>query len=851
MADKCERILRDLPEDLFKESQLNDLTQSLDEAIKSDNAREKIEQIKRSIEKNGFEKLSRLKQEKYRTLLKVANTEQTIDEFEDKKRGLISVLVGVYAKAKNAGNSVDADGKARGALFNGRLQKELRQAKLFKYFKDLNNISDIAKAMFKEEDAPNDKSAQVARIVKSIYKDQISMLNARGAKIEELEDFIMNQVHNPSKLAQTSSKWSERISDLRDAYKKFGMSNTAKVKEYLYNKAYNRWYKNIRPLIDEDRTFGDMSESKKDSILESMYRNIVIGKSLDDDMIFSSLEKDLESGESEFEHSLEKHRVIHFKSSEAFEQYNKMYGNGSIAQGILSTIDRNSKNISILERMGTMPDLWYKILKNNIIRDSKDTDITKKMAAVDKYYKTVMGRDRQPVDHLWANISSGARSLVSMGSLGGVVLKSLPDLVQELSALRSNGVGFLDRYRAILGQMSILMDKEKQDFLMDSLRVMNVMGHFNNRFIAADDVPGKLTKAMSIYFKANLQEYWDKSMRLGFAGALSRHLANLRDTSFDNLSSDMKKTFNRYGIEEKDWDLIRSNKDAMKNYKGTYYVTPDMASDFTDESMKNHAGKDNLSAKEKKELQESLEFKMQMYFLEETDTAQLTPSAADRAMLIRGHAPGTVAGELLRFISQFKQYSLNVTRRGLGRLLLQNSNDGLMKSILQGNVSTRGLLEYMVSAAIMGYVSTAATSMLKNGYVPDPSKPSVWGSSLVDGGGLGLFGDYLFHNYNQYGQGLIQMSAGPVAGAAANMARLMSTLVDFDNKGHRLSYHQRVLKNVLTLTKQYTPFVNMFYTKAVFHYLLNHHVMNYIDQSYLSQHQAQVRRQNQGNMNLF
>jgi len=340
-------------------------------------------------------------------------------------------------------------------------------------------------------------------------------------------------------------------------------------------------------------------------------------------------------------------------------------------------------------------------------------------------------------------------------------------------------------------------------------------------------------------------------MRSSIASILGRHLANLRDKSFESLPEDLQKRLNTYGIDVKDWDLIRSNRDAMKLHKGRMYVTTDMTHMFTKESISDYLDKKNPTDRDIEKAKQDIQFKLQMYFNEETDLGQLTPGAWDKAFMFRGIKKGTFAGEMLRFLWQYKAYTLNITRRGLGRLLLSNSNDGLMKSLLSGNLSTRGMMEYMLSSIAFGYISYASAKFLKDGYIANPMSADTMEESLLYGGGLGMFGDYIFHNYNKYGQGLIPTIAGPVAGAASDMTKLMSTMATFDNNGHRISYHDRVLKNILLMTKSYTPFGNLLGVKNGYHYLLNHYMIGNVDPSYVRNHDANVKKANEDNIPLF
>lgn len=847
MTESCDFILRDLPDDLYEESHKKSVIDAMQSMARSKASRDKLNEFRKEIEDSLNKSLNASTKSRYIDIIRKTEGVEFSSQYSNKQRGLVTFLVGTYSKAKDAGSSVASVIRGYKTKFQSRLITGLKRDGVWDYFNDKNNHSAIAKALFKLEDSTDESAKKCARVIKSIYKDQIAMLNARGAEIQALEDFISHQSHNVSKMVQVAKNVSDRISIANQVRKEVGVRNIRKFQQRMSDLAYQRWSNFIKPLIDVNRSFGaDVSTKQMDSILRNIYTNIIKGHPVEDELVFR--------GTGSLGARLGKHRIIHFKDSASVEAYAKEYGYGNIMNSVISTIDKNSQNLGILERLGTRPRVVYESIKNDLIKLSDDPKIVQKMTRADKYFKQIMGDNDRPVNHTAANLMSSLRHITAMGKLGMVVLRSIPDMANELSTLRSGGIGLLDSYKSLFEQLPYLIGtkywKEDARDLCDSLGILaqSTLGHFHSKFVGLDDPGGKLTKAMGIYFKLNLQHYWDQSLRMGTASALARNLGNMRDIPFEELNYNTQHSLRRYGMEQKEWDLIRSNREAMKTFKGKMVVAPDMVDDFSDESIKKYLGKRKITAEDAQRVKDDMELRLRMYFEDMTDTAQMAPQAAEQAMLNQGYQRGTFAGEIARSFFMFKGYSINIARRTIGRLITQNTNEGIIQSL--GSQSTRGLIEYAINATIFGYISNAAYDFVKTGTIPDPTKPKTAIDAWVAGGGLGIFGDYLFHNYNQYGQSLLDMAGGPMADQADQLTKLISTLVDTSDDGHRLSYHQRATKQLIQFSNGLNPLHNLLIAGKAFQYLLNHSVMEKIDPGYVERHNNLIKKENEDNIPL-
>jgi hypothetical protein len=111
--------------------------------------------------------------------------------------------------------------------------------------------------------------------------------------------------------------------------------------------------------------------------------------------------------------------------------------------------------------------------------------------------------------------------------------------------------------------------------------------------------------------------------------------------------------------------------------------------------------------------------------------------------------------------------------------------------------------QLLMGPTVLGYVSMCANKMLKSEAISDPEDGKVWKAALLKGGGLGLYGDFLFQEYSRYGRTLPTEMAGPMMGVTADVFALYN-----DARDGRWGKMQQ---DGLRLLKRNIPGQNLFY----------------------------------------
>jgi hypothetical protein len=140
-------------------------------------------------------------------------------------------------------------------------------------------------------------------------------------------------------------------------------------------------------------------------------------------------------------------------------------------------------------------------------------------------------------------------------------------------------------------------------------------------------------------------------------------------------------------------------------------------------------------------------------------------------MMLGGTRAGTAGGVLARSFSQFKSFGFTVVMLHLGQLgALMQQGRGIKAA------------SYAASLLIYGSLLGAVAMSLKDiNAGRDPRKVlddetlvelNFWGAAMLQAGGLGIYGDFLFSNLNRFGGSLPGTVAGPIWGRLDNLKNL-------------------------------------------------------------------------------
>lgn len=701
---------------------------------------------------------------------------QFVSEGLDGRKAFQAMLVGVQGAFKEGRYSIDAKYKAIHGKYTGDLVAQLEKQDLLPIMRQRGMQEEIERELWALQDGKGGvtKSKEALQIAKIIHRTNEALRlrqNRAGAYIDKLEGFTVSQTH-------------DRIT--------------------MRKQGYEKWRNSILPLLDKERTFkGEDAEE----FLKSTYEVLTTGisrKVQQDDKLFEF------KGAANLAKRISKSRVLHFKDADSSIAYRNEYGKRDFTEGVLLGIDGASRNIALMETLGTNPRAMFDKLLSDFKKDNRsNTKIVDSLIDeqwVRHFFDEVEGANLVPESPTLASIGSSLRAIQSMSKLGGALISSISDISLKASELRFQGFGYIDSYIRPFRDIQLSTKDKRELGAMLRTGFDGMLGNITARFNATDELVGKMSKLQRLFFKLNGLEWWTDSQKRGTAFAMSNRLARIKDKNFDSLDVDTKRLFNNFGINNKDWDNIRIS--AVKMMDGDEYITPDAIRNLV-----------NLSDKEK----EILEDKLTAYFIDRVDTATISPDARERAILAFGTRRGTIMGEFARFIAQFKAFPTSVITKVWGRALHG-----------KGKADIPAIIQLAITTTMMGYMAMAGKDLLK-GREPRPlDDANTWKAAFLQGGGAGIYGDLLLGEYNRFGNDLLQTAAGPVLGMANDFAAVASAAAHGDDAAAKF----------INTTINNMPFANLFYTRPALNYMFMYQLQEAVNPGYLRRMERRVAKEN-------
>lgn len=833
----CIDSLNKIPGDILTKEEKKNIHDTLNDLSKKKYSENLLNKLKEDLKTEKSELVNKRKKDRYFEALKLNDALNHIDKFNDPVKGLESFLVGTFSNVKNTGASVDAKIRSLSLKYLNEFTKAIRERNLEEAFMNPENEANLSIYL-------GDQKANVPADIKNIgdiYLNTLRQLTKRaranGFEISERDDYRARQVHNAKEIIKTADTMSERIAIEKDLKAKYG-NNVKKIAEERHKIAFARWEEAIVDSLDLKETYGDMSFDEIKQSLRRTFDNIV------------GIGSKLQNGGTNIQTALNSERVFKFKNDK-FLEYNKKFGSGDLHSAMVDTITREIKLIGLAESMGKNPKNFYNNLKK--IMDKKYPGVLTKanMYMQDNFFRELT-TPQGTVNITLGNIFNGIKTFNALMQLGRVVVSSLPDVAKLGAQLRINGSGFFDSYYNAMKALTF-SNLEEANIVSESLGTLTdtLFSQYRNELVGVDGDAGTFDKAINRYFALTGIKHWDNHLRKTFGTALARELGVQIDKDFASLNERTRRTLLRYGIDSNEWELFQENKKFMR-ITDKDYLTPDLATHFSDESLVNYIKKTTPDAEITPELieanRQSVEEMLRNYFVDLTELAQPKGNARTRGMVNLSSERGTWIGEIWRSIMQYKAYPISVLDGTIGRALMENGQDNLFQSLKNGNGMYRMLAEFMVMSTGLGYVSYSIGKLV-SGYLPDPRSAETWEQAFLRGGSAGLLGD-LLHDYKSDASTTKLLDlAGPTAGLVDDTYAYLKKMSELPFKNDS-TYHQGgALLTYLYLEKHFLP--NLWFFKDAYQKLFHSAIVDKLDAQYGHRMKNNLKKQHENDIKVF
>lgn len=734
-------------------------------------------------------------------------------------------LVGSNKFAPGAKASVDANGKAYGQGYIGGLANDLQKEGVLEFltrrkglFGDQEGVidGDIADALYSVDKSGKVQSGtatpEVKKAAETIWKWQEAArlgLNRVGAWIKQTPGYIVQQSHDPVAMLKAG---------------------------------FEKWRDAIAPRLKPETYDG----ADPETFLQSAYDAITSGVHLTprDDLTPDSGFRGPGNLASRYSHE----RVFQFKSGRDWNDYNTQFGRRSLAEALIYGLSRAGRDTALMERFGTNPEAAFRDDVDAAVRENRTNT---------RWKNELQGRTGHWAESLeaqWANLTgeanivnnanvaaffAGIRNLQSATKLGSAVFSHLTLLPTAISELRWQGLPIGQAFSSFAREFTRgLGDEDRQS----AARSMGVgMEGFTQglyeRFSSQDGRPGAFSGLVRSMMKLNGMRFAIDNGQSAAGRVMAEWVGRNSGKTWANIDGDLRQAMQRYGIDEDRWNIVRQAAQALPD--GRSYLTPDLVQQLPDSAFSRLGAK---TANQAADARAKTANALRSYYLDRIDTAIPQPGARERAILNQGLAADTPTGIALRLIGQFKQYPVSLLTRVVGREL----DGGGLQALLKGQGDIVGLSGLVAQMTVAGFLAMEAKQIVANKTPRNPvgrNWPNVWAAAAMQSGALGLYGDFLFGEYNRFGQSPLETAAGPTIGTASDAWKLLSGAIHTKTDRFGNMRPQTSLGDVVRFAGSNTPYVNLFYTRAAFDYLVLWHLQEMASPGYLRRSERNLQNQ--------
>ena len=544
-----------------------------------------------------------------------------------------------------------------------------------------------------------------------------------------------------------------------------------------------QWIERIKPLLNREKMLNELGAPMDDMELELMlqqaYDRIVTDGLVD--MMPGRI------GGKKLANRRQDHRVLVFRDADAWLAYHDEFGHADIYTTLTDHLHSMAGDIARLEVMGPNPEATFRYLRDVAVKDGLGGT---RLDFVDAVWDTVSGRANTGASVRLGDFMQSVRNLLVASKLGSAFLSSVSDIAFLRQTARFNG---LPAMKVFSRQLSLMNPKNEADRLL-AVKMGLTADAWMTRALAANrftEVTGANFSARVADFtmRASLLSAWTDAGRKAFGMEFMGFIGEQIGKGFDALPKPLQEAFKRYGITPDDWAKMGAT-DPLEHQGVRFFSV------------------DNLMRREDLEegARTALATKLQEMILTETDFAVPTPDARVRAITTAGKRRGTIVGEVSRSLFMFKSFPITVITTHLYR--------GATQLGLKGKGAY--LAQIMIGTTVLGAIAMQAKEMARGKDPRDMTDPKFWAAAFVQGGGAGIYGDFLFSDVNRFGKSLTMTMAGPMADLADDIAHITIGNVQELVQGKDAN----IGGDLVNFLKSYTPGSSIWYTRLAFERLV-------------------------------
>ncbi|MBW6494575.1 MAG: hypothetical protein K0B16_08480 [Burkholderiaceae bacterium] len=486
------------------------------------------------------------------------------------------------------------------------------------------------------------------------------------------------------------------------------------------------------------------------------------------------------------------HRAIHFKDAESYLSYAADYNRGGVLSSMQGHVSRLARDIALVEEFGPNPPTQWAYLHDTALRTGASDMVGPWLVSTQNMWDVLNGTTGTVANVRLAEVAQGARNVEVFGKLGSALISSITDVPTYFAATGFNRLGVAD---AIVNLVRAF-GKDSADYANRAGLVAESVISDMNRWAEANIGRGWTAKLANATMKASLLEAWTDAVRRGFSVTMMGALGKMSRAEWQALDAGDQRRLIAKGVTETDFKVWRMAQ--PESWRGSQMLTLQAVRGIPEADL-TAAG---LSLRD----QDRAVSRLLGTIADESEFASLAQDLQTRAAVTRGTKKGTIEGEFLRSIALFKGFPMSMISRHWGRMAEQWRTGEKVSSVAYGAGLSTAL-------TIFGALAVGLKDMVNGKDPRDMTTPKFWGAAFAQGGGVGIFGDFLYTGMggqNRAGVPNWMNLAGPVVGTGFEAVDLTAGNIGQLVRGEETNAGAEAVR----FARSHMPFVNLWYAKS-------------------------------------
>ncbi|WP_407532192.1 hypothetical protein [Acinetobacter baumannii] len=704
---------------------------------------------------------------------------QNIAALDHGKLSSMEVIDRMVAAHGDMSGIQSIDSKARGiaSIYRGELVDFYTNIKGgLGVFTDQELVQKIVRERF-GENTGDALAKKISDKMGDVFETMRDRFNRNGGDIGKLDNWGLPQTHNLEKIAKAGKEaWVNKAESLID------------TRQYVHENGDYYSQQEIRSLL----------EYTYDTLSSDGANKIEVGRQATG------------GGTSKVTNRHGESRVLHFKDAESWLEYQSEFGGMQFVDLVEAHINGLSKDIAMVENLGSNPKTALKILMDAAAKkdwekgiDENKTQSSRKRAQV--MFDEFSGGNT-PQSQVLANLGIAYRSMNVASMLGGTTIASLADQATIAKTAHVHNLSYRKAFGGIVEQLNPANKADREFAHGLGLATEEMLGSiarwsddgltstYGKSEKLARISSGVATQVMRVSFLNALTS----ASKVGFTKLLMEKYGRLsRSKAWNDLDVQDRELLSNTGLDERAWQVFQLAEPVIDR-KGNQLMSARSIYEIPDEKL--------TSFGDPKQVKDQVASQLQAHLLDEQGMAVIEAGLRERTWMTVG-AKGTITGEVFKGITQFKSFSAAFLMRQGSRMVAQ---EGLKGKAAYG-------IPLFVTMTLLGGLVVQLRELL-NGNDPqtiydsnDPKKAtSFFMRSLVAGGGLPVLGDILVAGTDTSGRDANSFVSGPLGSDFTALLGLTVGNLTQYNEGKDTNFGNEAFKFV----KGKIPAQNLWYTKA-------------------------------------